>query len=192
MHPQLFVFPDFNFYSHTSREVWRKSGGIRKMRENISTHTPLARCDVATMLLSVCSYNFYSHTSREVWLPSLSLLCALKFISTHTPLARCDESGNSSIKFFQNFYSHTSREVWPIDYSNLSPELQFLLTHLSRGVTSLGGWLIQGENCISTHTPLARCDRQTLRILQIHGGFLLTHLSRGVTAISCVFLQSYL
>ncbi len=99
------------FYSHTSREVWlggtvaflqfnlflltHLSRGVTRGRQlqkphiTISTHTPLARCDVTIYMVPKIIIDFYSHTSREVWLASRI-----------TNAIRTD------------FYSHTSREVW--------------------------------------------------------------------------------
>ncbi len=54
----------------------------------ISTHTPLARCDVAE----------YADWEDDT-------------ISTHTPLARCDGTLMAKIPRGLNFNSHTPREV---------------------------------------------------------------------------------
>ena len=173
-----------NFYSHTSCEVWHKLSQLYYYTFEISTHTPLARCDLGGFAKCV----------------------RINIISTHTPLARCDffsialvelakvwfllthllrgvtNGLSDSFEAFYHFYSHTSCEVWQrrwnlmnFDtnfYSHTSCEVwhsclssllylqQFLLTHLLRGVT------------------------QDLYMKMKNIPFLLTHLLRGVTGIS--------
>ena len=58
------------------------------VEKTISTHTPLARCDVRGDI-----YDF------------------IYDISTHTPLARCDSSDSGDVLPPSDFYSHTSCEV---------------------------------------------------------------------------------
>ena len=80
---------------------------------------------------------------------------------------------------FQFLLTHLLRGVTLNSFSS-SSGLSFLLTHLLRGVTRTLR-LYRTEISISTHTPLARCDRErytgNLQIIR----FLLTHLLRGVT-----------
>ena len=122
----------------------------------ISTHTPLARCDL------IRSFKIY-----------------IRFISTHTPLARCDyRSRRFHPGLHQFLLTHLLRGVTiarsPDSYSQsfllthllrgvtiYFPSLclcrKFLLTHLLRGVT-IFAFAIVDPVAISTHTPLARCD----------------------------------
>ena len=104
-------------------------------------------------------------------------------ISTHTPLARRDDYFTSALPSPQNFYSHASCEARPYHgyqsfapgdfYSHASCEArprscssavmvrQFLLTRLLRGATPLLFISCHGPP-ISTHTPLARRDLDSL------------------------------
>ncbi len=54
----------------------------------VSTHTPLARCDLR-----------------------INQVIMVYLVSTHTPLARCDMGVTSTQKMITGFYSHTSCEV---------------------------------------------------------------------------------
>ena len=174
--------------------------------DNISTHTPHARCD-----------------------PVQKIRRLSKMISTHTPHARCDGFGVSVLLILLHFYSHTSCEVWRFKGIVTAFIGEFLLTHLMRGVTPLLSLseayihisthtpharcdaielLFNAKKQISTHTPHARCDQSycvnmhipvhfyshtscevwplLLRKYAHSSAFLLTHLMRGVTRIySC-------
>ena len=123
---------------------------------------------------------FYSRTSREVRLAQLLIVnlhtpfllthlsrgatllrqytLANNMISTHAPLARCDRSHRGGAGQKQHFYSRTSREVRLLCHAHTVPAASFLLTHLSRGATVLGGNDVATQ-LISTHAPLARCDQ---------------------------------
>ena len=121
----------------------------------ISTHAPLARCDMLRLFQ---------------FLPS--------FISTHAPLARCDCISSTSLILSLNFNSRTSCEVRHGCLLDAICEILFQLTHLLRGATRCSGphcrynrfqltHLLRGATkthlctaiCrISTHAPLARCD----------------------------------
>ena len=167
------------FYSHTSREVWQGAAWCCRIKSWISTHTPLARCDYMLHVPIGPSSHFYSHTSREVW---------QKWWGYY----------NGSL----HFYSHTSREVWPCRIHQIWGIVQFLLTHLSRGVTN-GKWSGRSfKKFLLTHlsrgvTRIPICKRGGILHFYSHTSrevwpimdfgstvrliFLLTHLSRGVT-----------
>ena len=145
----------------------------------ISTHAPLARCDVVGVIALFPVAYFNSRTSCEVrHIVFIGANCA--FISTHAPLARCDPTAcarPSTSSLFQlthllrgatyrenpmdtrdlNFNSRTSCEVrlyrhWIQPYIR-----KFQLTHLLRGATGIS--TVQTSRAeISTHAPLARCD----------------------------------
>ena len=148
-----------DFYSRTSCEVQPILSLFMDANPAISTHAPLARCNTSPV-----------HNGNA------------PVISTHAPLARCNENlGIKNIHFSGNFYSHTSCEVQPYLYDNFEVYLQFLLTHLLRGAThglSQYCWVIwyfySRTSCevqqllvlarfydiiISTHAPLARCNK---------------------------------
>ena len=170
----------------------------------ISTHAPLARCDLT------------------IYVDGFALL-----ISTHAPLARCDGMSIDLITLDEHFNSRTSCEVRPWPKWKTIPAGAFQLTHLLRGAT---GWtpaaasissfqlthllrgatqfspffaltflfqlthLLRGATYpsdipffifnISTHAPLARCDENDSRMTLTDGQFQLTHLLRGATRFS--------
>ena len=128
----------------------------RNEHDTISTHAPLARCDI---------------------FPSAPV--ARCRISTHAPLARCDCAVWRQMKLKCYFNSRTSCEVRrrPVGADGRMPEFQ--LTHLLRGATRLTFYAVGNADnfnsrtscevrlfamlscnvcCISTHAPLARCD----------------------------------
>ena len=83
---------------------------------------------------------------------------ALQIISTHAPLARCDPLMWWATKRKIDFNSRTSCEVrqacsWTTIYTPI-----FQLTHLLRGATKFMHWQTSLKQ-ISTHAPLARCDK---------------------------------
>ena len=84
-----------------------------KMHVDISTHAPLARCDIVNEWFRDQNLNFYSRTSCEVRL-TLAI-----FIDMHL-----------------NFYSRTSCEVRRLPLNARNVMNTFLLTHLLRGATS--------------------------------------------------------
>ena len=104
-------------------------------KSEISTHTPLAGCD----LLSACSW-------KETWISthtplagcdktkSTNLLKCSK-ISTHTPLAGCDSQAYMDSNICEYFNSHTPRGVRHCIRSNIEKIGRFQLTHPSRGAT---------------------------------------------------------
>ena len=127
---------------------------------DISTHAPLARCD----------YTWDALTGQYE-------------ISTHAPLARCDSAGrdDENRKVFQ--LTHLLRGATNASRPNTEIVI-FQLTHLLRGAThGMGNRANQRDyfnsrtSCevrrtippgpspsgwISTHAPLARCDRNIL------------------------------
>ena len=103
-----------NFNSRTSCEVRLSDGSETSYAILISTHAPLARCDVGS-----------------------SARARISQISTHAPLARCDVAANTVVaQIMANFNSRTSCEVRPADPHPLSGNPSpFQLTHLLRGAT---------------------------------------------------------
>ena len=102
------------FYSRTSCEVRQIMDEIGKEMNCISTHAPLARCDLFPPAVRAGSLHFYSRTSCEVRL-NISPI----FIS------------------FLHFYSRTScevrhRQLWPVNqpgnfYSRTSCEVRHVI-----------------------------------------------------------------
>ena len=76
----------------------------------ISTHAPLARCDVDADMIADSVGNFNSRTSCEVRLGGAAVRY-LAAISTHAPLARCDRCDGCVLPHCYNFNSRTSCEV---------------------------------------------------------------------------------
>ena len=77
------------------------------------------------------------------------------------------------------FNSRTSCEVRRIPAAGKPCQEQFQLTHLLRGATSTQNRCIR-RGRISTHAPLARCDRSVF-CRPSTATFQLTHLLRGAT-----------
>ena len=102
---------------------------------DISTHTPHARCDICRYFFKICNIYFYSHTSCEVrQKKERGVLKNGKFLLTHLMRGATWKHCTCYYFFFR-----------------------FLLTHLMRGATIFpthGG----SSTIISTHTPHARCD----------------------------------
>ena len=124
-------------------------------------------------------FYFNSRTSCEVR-QHIDMGYTAFYISTHAPLARCDENSNNLDLGIDNFNSRTSCEVRRFRSRSLRTMRQFQLTHLLRGATVpppdtapasrfqlthllRGATLAEVEDDsswgISTHAPLARCDR---------------------------------
>ncbi len=122
-------------------------------------------------------------------------------ISTHTPLAGCDGTTKGGMKIHSQFQlTHPSRGATTVGVGSLFIT-SFQLTHPSRGATNKKRKLSRDAafqltplaGCdyfafsrrfhfsISTHTPLAGCDRRRLRLHQRQPQFQLTHPSRGAT-----------
>ena len=103
-------------------------------RVKISTHAPLARCDMQY----VCTD------------------CVGLLISTHAPLARCDVYKTLAEFAFIFQLTHLLRGATQIR-SRAGSYHAFQLTHLLRGATVPGRHAAKLFH-ISTHAPLARCD----------------------------------
>ena len=168
----------------------------------ISTHAPLARCDVPGLAEPIVDR-----------------------ISTHAPLARCDSRLAGDHRQNGYFNSRTSCEVRqrrhhqgaePADFnSRTSCEVRLVADDLSDGglvdfnsrtSCEVRQAVVQriGQNCtISTHAPLARCDSivastSAVSVISTHApharcdesaiyflsglAFQLTHLLRGATS----------
>ena len=106
-----------NFYSRTSCEVQRSIQINIAVIMSISTHAPLARCNLFVVLTQVLFGNFYSRTSCEV-----------------------QRNKAGTFKNFCNFYSRTSCEVQPFLHDLYVSWYKFLLTHLLRGATTFNGF----------------------------------------------------
>ena len=167
-----------HFNSRTSCEMRRKRD-IFSFRACISTHAPLARCDLPPSQEYHQQGYFNSRTSCEVRLQILSVIPNIcSFQLTH--LLR--GATISATLFFRT--------------------CSFQLTHLLRGATRIIISFVV-LNHISTHAPLARCDfnfrhfsrshsyfnsrtscevrHDTVKICRIPKEFQLTHLLRGAT-----------
>ena len=147
--------------------------------KSISTHTPLARRDDAFYHSGRGLADFYSHASREARRPYCHG-------GTH----------------HDNFYSHASREARRLPWSHILFLLPHFYSHASREARLLQQRNLKKQK-ISTHTPLARRDREiefqeyctgdfyshasreARRYTSMHliteEQFLLTRLSRGAT-----------
>ena len=110
------------------------------------------------------------------------------FVSTHAPLARCDptrpmgwkspSSFNSRtscevrqrrqqlVRRLSSFNSRTSCEVRPVAGRPGGTGNWFQLTHLLRGATILNRNKIRAHR-VSTHAPLARCDRDWRQVVSL-------------------------
>ena len=173
--------------------------------KNISTHTPLARCDDEHILLYHFYQYFYSHTSCEVWQhpKPLIFLCFLFIlthllrgvtnihklhdylihISTHTPLARCDDALAMYEAKAADFYSHTSCEVWHFVFEDNKLFYNFY-SHTSCEVWPRS--IRERRNdywFLLTH--LLRGVTEKILFASPSPRFLLTHLLRGVTCRCC-------
>ena len=124
-----------NFNSHTSCEVWQTADIMSLHMAVISTHTPLARCDMDNAISEIDNYNFNSHTSCEVWLTlTLSVLDILNF-NSHTSCEVWRTTNPLKKRSEYHFNSHTSCEVWQSSDNSTCFRSAFQLTHLLRGVT---------------------------------------------------------
>ena len=150
--------PRLNFYSRTSCEVRQRPAFQRMIATAISTHAPLARCDVHTAetIRAARARFLLTHLLRGAT-PSMAGYARHATISTHVPLARCDSSAQLICFSEPTFLlTHLLRgATYTLSYSEI--ERRFLLTHLLRGATKKWGYT-PAEVMISTHAPLARCD----------------------------------
>ena len=123
-----------HFNSRTSCEVRLTLQPEVQLPIRISTHAPLARCDMLdttkTEMLIISTHAPLARCDAK----DGYIMCAIG-ISTHAPLARCDAEVDSMPTTLYDFNSRTSCEVRP------SPN--------ATAATA---------TAISTHAPLARCD----------------------------------
>ena len=148
--------PHSNFYSYAPCGARHLPEGLVLYDDNFYSH---ASCEARLEI--ICFYDltfpdFYSHASCEARLP----LCYKKIYSDHFySLASCEarpgKGGAVSHRF--HFYSHASCEARLLLLGNAGTAEAFLLTRLLRGATCFFRSRFQ-NNCISTHTPLARRD----------------------------------
>ena len=123
--------------THPSRGATPKSPSIARLSW-ISTHTPLAGCDLSFREVFQPYFYFNSHTPRGVRHAQTCPDSRRLHISTHTPLAGCD-----TLKLVR-----------------IAAVYIFQLTHPSRGATYRLHCAMFLLTYISTHTPLAGCDPQ--------------------------------
>ena len=144
----------------------------------ISTHAPLARCDVIRFCPTLCILFQLTHllrgaTNLRGGFLSLAVISThaplarcdnsmgrsigMKEISTHAPLARCDTGADSGMSSTM-ISTHAPLARCDILLCFRKSAIQFQLTHLLRGAT--GAITLQGYPLffISTHAPLARCE----------------------------------
>ena len=112
------VVPRFylrHFNSRTSCEVRLALQGDHPHKRAISTHAPLARCDIQGLEAQgyTVKGDFNSRTSCEVRLDDRIDTMDIFHISTHAPLARCDLHQTPAAFRVSDFNSRTSCEVRP-------------------------------------------------------------------------------
>ena len=124
-----------DFYSRTSCEVRLAVKRQDKPKQPISTHAPLARCDlVKSLMLSVPTISTHAPLARCDKSYSLTIDCGINFYSRTSCEVRLKRGCN--INELQDFYSRTSCEVRLKELLLLQATLLFLLTHLLRGATA--------------------------------------------------------
>ena len=123
--------------------------------------------------------NFYSHTPCGVQ-PSIFMIHnSQSHFYSHTPCG-VQLWYSIYIKRKTNFYSHTPCGVQRKSFSTFFFRSWFLLTHPLRGATHQ--WYSNTSTCnISTHTPLAGCNKVNRWHKKEISKFLLTHPLRGAT-----------
>ena len=124
----------------------------------ISTHTPLARRDIAYSVTSGLNADFYSHASCEARPPRRVAAIVHEKISTHTPLARRDFHFAGVVSGF----------------------CVFLLTRLLRGATKAPS--LRGILKPFLLTRLLRGATLETSAQESGQKFLLTRLLRGATS----------
>ena len=149
-------------------------------KSSISTHAPLARCDMASKLgdwifpisthapLARCDMRYRIAITQE--------------ISTHAPLARCDTDRVATVVELENFNSRTSCEVRRCSGRRFRAGRPYFNSRTSCEVRPVH--LVQRPGLlvvISTHAPLARCDVVSFSSSTLYCKFQLTHLLRGAT-----------
>ncbi len=123
-----------NFYSHTPCGV-QPDFGFDISEDKISTHTPLAGCNLTSGQIGALHWHFYSHTPCGVQHIMASNCLPVQAISTHTPLAGCNARTRAPAIAIANFYSHTPCGVQPMRSTYIRFHCKFLLTHPLRGAT---------------------------------------------------------
>ncbi len=145
-----------NFNSRTSCEVRHKVLTGKSEPQKISTHAPLARCDVQLAQFVHIAQFISTHAPlARCDIAQVRHNCVSK-ISTHAPLARCDSARN--LKCSRSAIS-THAPLARCDQISVIHGRSFRIsTHapLARCDKPLYDYSAQGH--ISTHAPLARCD----------------------------------
>ena len=119
----------------------------RAGRHHISTHAPLAGCDARGRIF----------------------LCA-GTISTHAPLAGCDKAGAGFRGCRRHFYPRTPCGVRQL-CKDVNPFLKNFYPRTPCGVRPWESNEIGAKEIISTHAPLAGCDRKSRGFGRIYRNF---------------------
>ncbi len=155
----------------------------------ISTHTPLAGCDVYSIACWSRRAHFNSHTPRGVRLQARKGRPGIGDFNSHTPRGVRLKQSPLWFTVMINFNSHTPRGVRLYALVFNLPVARFQLTHPSRGATGPSQGLLDPVK-ISTHTPLAGCDNVFAGSPFSPTPFQLTHPSRGATYLKSDILLS--
>ena len=137
---------------------------VRQMQSSfersISTHAPLAGCDHQQRSQHHDAENFNPRTPRGVRRRGKSQNKMTGDFNPRTPRGvRRDAPGIADI--LADFNPRTPRGVRPCPMHSPGPSRRFQPTHPSRGATATRSQL-KLQHIISTHAPLAGCDRSSL------------------------------
>ncbi len=167
-----------DFYSHTPCGVQRSYNIPVVSTVAISTHTPLAGCNKNVGIWACTQRPFLlTHPLRGATVNFIIFESPLLFLLTHPLRGATNELTPGDLVFF-NFYSHTPCGVQRGVRMSDRETAKFLLTHPLRGATV---YRIHQEIflSISTHTPLAGCNRIILR-RRLHNSHFYSHTPCGV------------
>ena len=167
------------FNSHTPRGVQQIHRSVSGANRNFNSHTPRG-VQLCWLFVRHRIGDFNSHTPRGVQLQNVSLYYAL-WISTHTPLAGCNQNHTRPKNLGLHFNSHTPRGVQLVG-GGCCMSVYHFNSHTPRGVQPTEK--IPGVRLIapiSTHTPLAGCNKAVYKFSGASPEFQLTHPSRGAT-----------
>ena len=123
--------------------------------QKISTHTPLAGCDILSLRFEfyVLS-NFNSHTPYRVWLRKPGLAKALEqFQFPHSLRSVTFPKLQYHVDNHFHFNSHTPYEVWLRTISAVDVFLRFQPTHPLRGVTHHNHQILDSFRDFNSNTP---------------------------------------
>ena len=145
---------------------------------NVSTHAPLARCDIAAGGPGRIPRFQLTHLLRGATL-TIDKCVGILQVSTHAPLARCDQGDEFERSCGNGFNSRTSCEVRQISAALLGKTYRFN-SRTSCEVRLPDTWRLIPDADVSTHAPLARCDK-SMDFSGQRCKFQLAHLLRGAT-----------